>query len=80
MSRPIKSQVVRCSKPEKEEQMEILSQIHVDEHVLPEIVTTCIYYKDGEKKIIRQSPPCRSHPELMENIRDNGNRTGPEYT
>ena len=48
MSRPIKSQVVRCSKPEKEEQMEILSQIHVDEHVLPEIVTTCIYYKDGE--------------------------------
>ena len=48
MSRPIKSQVVRCLKPEKEEQMEILSQIHVDEHVLPEIVTTCIYYKDGK--------------------------------
>ena len=28
--------------------MEILSQIHVHEHVLPEIVTTCIYYKDGK--------------------------------
>ena len=42
--------------------MEILSQIHVDEHVLLEIVTTCIYYKDGKGKSFADFPPAGLTP------------------
>lgn len=59
--------------------VEILSQTRVDENVMTEVGTTCIYYKDWETHTIRRSFTCQFHPELMADIRDIGRRPGPRY-
>ena len=59
--------------------VEILSQTQVDEDVMTEVGTTCIYYKDWETHSIRRSFTCQFHPELMADIRDIGKRAGPSY-
>lgn len=60
--------------------VEILSQTNVDEDVMTEVGTTCIYYKDWETKTIRRSFTFQFHPELMADIRDIGRRSGPRYS
>lgn len=59
--------------------VEILSQTRVDDNVMTEVGTTCIYYKDWETHTIRRSFTCQFHPELMADIRDIGRRPGPRY-
>ncbi len=59
--------------------VEILSQTQVDDDVMTEVGTTCIYYKDWETHNIRRSFTCQFHPELMADIRDIGRRPGPRY-
>jgi len=59
--------------------VEILSQTEVDENIMTEVGTTCIYYKDWETHTIRRSFTCQFHPELMADIRDIGRRPGPRY-
>lgn len=59
--------------------VEILSQTHVDDTVMTEVGTSCIYYKDWETQNIRRSFTCQFHPELMADIRDIGRRNGPRY-
>ena len=59
--------------------VEILSQTQVDEDVMTEVGTTCVYYKDWETHSIRRSFTCQFHPELMADIRDIGKRAGPSY-
>ncbi len=60
--------------------VEILSQTNVDDDVMTEVGTTCIYYKDWETKNIRRSFTFQFHPELMADIRDIGRRAGPRYS
>jgi hypothetical protein len=59
--------------------VEILGQTRVDAHSLTEVGTTAIYYKDWETHRVRRSFTCQFHPELMDDIRDIGGRTGPRY-
>ena len=59
--------------------VEILSQTYVDDVVMTEVGTSCIYYKDWETHNIRRSFTCQFHPELMADIRDIGQRHGPRY-
>lgn len=59
--------------------VEILSQTHVDDFVMTEVGTSCVYYKDWETHNIRRSFTCQFHPELMADIRDIGRRHGPRY-
>jgi hypothetical protein len=59
--------------------VEILGQTQVDPQHWTEVGTTAIYYKDWETHRIRRSFTCQFHPELMEDIRDIGGRTGPRY-
>ncbi len=59
--------------------VEIMSQTQVDEQVMTEVSTSCIYYKDWETHNIRRSFTCQFHPELMADIRDIGRRAGPRY-
>jgi hypothetical protein len=59
--------------------VEILAQTQVDEDHWTEVGATAIYYKDWETHRIRRSFTCQFHPELMEDIRDIGGRTGPRY-
>jgi hypothetical protein len=59
--------------------VEIMSQTQVDEAVMTEVSTSCIYYKDWETHNIRRSFTCQFHPELMADIRDIGRRPGPRY-
>lgn len=59
--------------------VEILGQTRVDAHSYTEVGTTAIYYKDWETHRVRRSFTCQFHPELMEDIRDIGGRTGPRY-
>jgi hypothetical protein len=59
--------------------VEILGQTQVDAEHWTEVGATAIYYKDWETHRIRRSFTCQFHPELMEDIRDIGGRTGPRY-
>jgi GMP synthase-like glutamine amidotransferase len=59
--------------------VEILSRTRVDDQVMTEVGTTCIYYKDWETHTIRRSFTTQFHPELMADIRDIGRRPGPRY-
>jgi hypothetical protein len=59
--------------------LEILGQTQVDPENWTEVGATAIYYKDWETHRIRRSFTCQFHPELMEDIRDIGPRSGPRY-
>jgi hypothetical protein len=59
--------------------VEILAQTQVDAETWTEVGATAIYYKDWETHRIRRSFTCQFHPELMDDIRDIGGRTGPRY-
>ena len=59
--------------------LEILGQTRVDDEVWTEVGATAIYYKDWETHRIRRSFTCQFHPELMDDIRDIGPRSGPRY-
>ncbi len=59
--------------------LEILGQTEVDADAWTEVGATAIYYKDWETHRIRRSFTCQFHPELMDDIRDIGPRSGPRY-
>jgi hypothetical protein len=59
--------------------IEILGQTQVEADTWTEVSATAIYYKDWETHRIRRSFTCQFHPELMDDIRDIGGRTGPRY-
>jgi GMP synthase-like glutamine amidotransferase len=59
--------------------LEILGQTQVDPEHWTEVGATAIYYKDWETHRIRRSFTCQFHPELMDDIRDIGPRSGPRY-
>jgi hypothetical protein len=59
--------------------LEILGQTQVDADSWTEVGATAIYYKDWETHRIRRSFTCQFHPELMDDVRDIGPRSGPRY-
>jgi GMP synthase-like glutamine amidotransferase len=59
--------------------VEIVGQTQVGPEHWTEVGATAIYYKDWETRRIRRSFTCQFHPELMDDIRDIGGRSGPRY-
>lgn len=59
--------------------LEILAQTRIDADHWTEVGATAIYYRDWETRRVRRSFTCQFHPELMDDIRDIGPRSGPRY-
>jgi hypothetical protein len=59
--------------------IEVLCSTTLEDEILTECSSTCIYYKDFETKRIRRSFTCQFHPELLADLREIGKRPAPSY-
>ncbi len=59
--------------------VEILASTEANGEILTECSCTCINYKDFETKKVRRSFTCQFHPELLNDLREIGQRPEPSY-